>query len=104
MGIDEIEPGRSAPVSEQARLDVLRFQRLPEQWIVEQVYLSNRKIVGGAPIGVEARRFLLAQCIGCCALGCCFWHNWGPPGRLNALDPRSARLSGGHGSFMEDIA
>jgi hypothetical protein len=91
MGIDEIEPGRSAPVSEQARLDVLRFQRLPEQRIVEQIYLSNRKIVGGAPIGVEMRQFLLAQCIACCALGCCFLHEMGLLEWLNAIDPRSAR-------------
>jgi hypothetical protein len=63
-------------VSEQARLDVLGFQRLPQQRIVEQVYLSNRKIVGGTPISVEARQFLLSQYATCCPLGCWFLHGW----------------------------
>src|SRR5712671_3238696 len=89
MGIDEIEPGRSAPVSEQARLDVLRFQRLPEQRIVEQVYLSNRKIVGGAPIGVEMRQFLLTQNVRFCSLGCCLLHWMNLLEGLKAIAPVS---------------
>src|SRR6516165_8938241 len=94
MDVDEIVPWRSAPVSQQAWLNMLRFQRLPQQRVVEQVYLSNRKIVGGAPIGVEARQFLLAQ-LGCCALGCCFLHWIRPPGMAWAIEPRlrSVKLS-----------
>src|SRR5262249_245279 len=33
VGIDEIEPRRGTPVSEQAWLDMPRSQRLPKQWI-----------------------------------------------------------------------
>src|ERR1043166_5208384 len=58
VGIDEIEPGRRAPVSQQARLDMLGSQRLPQQWIVEQINLPNREIGCGSPIGGEKRQLL----------------------------------------------
>ena len=54
--VDEVQPGRRAPVAEQARLDVLDRKRLRQQRIVEQINLSHRQIVGGAPVGVETRR------------------------------------------------
>ena len=54
--VDEIEPGRRAPVAEQARLDVLDRQRLRQQRIVEQIDLSDRQVVGGAPVRVETRQ------------------------------------------------
>src|SRR5262245_17967263 len=50
------------------------FQRLLEQWIVEQIDLPYREIVRGSPIGVEARQFLLTQHVGFFALGCGFRH------------------------------
>ena len=50
--VDEVQPGRRAPVPEQPRLDVLDLQRLAQQRIVEQVDLSDRQVVGGAPVGV----------------------------------------------------
>src|SRR5205823_1865823 len=55
VGIDEIEPWRRAPVSQQPRLNMLWFQGLLEQWIVEQIDLPYREIVRGSPIGVETR-------------------------------------------------
>ena len=42
MHIEEIEPWRRAPMPEQAWLDVLEFERLLEQWIVEQINLADR--------------------------------------------------------------
>ena len=53
VGVDEVQPGRRAPVPEQARLDVLRQQRLAQQRVVEQVDLADRQVVGGAPVGVD---------------------------------------------------
>ena len=41
--VDEVEPGRRAEVAEQARLHVLRLQRLAQQRVVEQVDLARRR-------------------------------------------------------------
>ena len=49
----KFKPGRGAPMAEQARLDVLRPQRLAQQRIVEQIDLPDREVVGGAPIAIE---------------------------------------------------
>jgi len=40
-------------MAEQAGLDVFAPERLPQQRVVEQVDLSDRQVVGGAPVGVE---------------------------------------------------
>ena len=53
MDIDEIQSRRRAPMTQQARLDVLDRQGLPQQGIVEQIDLSHREIVGGPPIGIH---------------------------------------------------
>ena len=53
MDINEVKAGRRSPVSKQARLDMSQRKRLLEQWIVVKIYLPNRKVVGGAPIGVK---------------------------------------------------
>ena len=52
--VEEVQPGRRAPVAEQPRLDVLEAQRLAQQRVVEQVDLPDRQVVRGAPVGVEA--------------------------------------------------
>jgi hypothetical protein len=41
VGVDEGQPGRRPPVAEQARLDVLRPQRLAQERVVEQVDLPD---------------------------------------------------------------
>ena len=51
--VDEAEPGRRAPVPEQARLDVLGPERLAQERIVLKVDLADRQVVRGAPVGVE---------------------------------------------------
>src|SRR5207244_4259519 len=53
MGVDEVQTRRRAPMSKQARLDVLGPQWLAQQRIVEQVDLPDGEVVGGAPVAVE---------------------------------------------------
>ena len=52
--VDEVQPGRRAPVAQQARLDVLDAQRLAQERVGEQVDLADRQVVRGAPPGVQA--------------------------------------------------
>ena len=42
VGVDEVQPGRGAPVAEQPRLDVLGAQRLGQQRVGHQVDLARR--------------------------------------------------------------
>src|SRR6185436_12046721 len=58
----EVQPGRRAPVAEQARLDVLDRQRLAQQRIVEQINLTDRQVVGGAPVGFQPREIVGSEC------------------------------------------
>ena len=46
MCVDEIESRRGAEVPQEPRLDVLRLQGLAQERVVEQIYLSYRKVVG----------------------------------------------------------
>ena len=59
--VEEVEARDGAEVAEQARLDVLRLQRLAQQRVVEQVDLRDGEVVGGAPVGVDQAELLLAQ-------------------------------------------
>src|SRR5262245_45457839 len=74
VDIDEIQPRRCAPMPQQTWLDMLGFQRLTKQGIVEQINLPDRKIVRGPPISVETRQFLRTQYAYFFAFGCCFPH------------------------------
>ncbi len=51
--VDEVQPGHRAEVAEQARLHVLGPERLAQERVVEQVDLTDREVVGGAPVGVQ---------------------------------------------------
>ena len=53
MHIDEVLAGRRAPVADHQGLDMGERQRLAQQWVVVQVDLSDRQIVGRAPVGVD---------------------------------------------------
>ncbi len=53
VGVDQVQPRRGAPVTEQPRLDVLRPQRLAQQRVAQQVDLSHRQVVRRPPPGVE---------------------------------------------------
>src|SRR5207249_4196208 len=50
------------PMAEQARLDMLARQRLLQKRILEQIDLSHRKVVGGAPVRIHLSELVLAQC------------------------------------------
>ena len=53
MGVDEIEPGRRAPVTKQARLDVGHLERLLQKRIVQEINLADREVVRRAPPGID---------------------------------------------------
>ena len=53
MHIDKVLAGRSAPVPEQHRLDVLRPERRAKQGIITEIELADRQIIGRAPVGVN---------------------------------------------------
>ena len=53
VGIDKVLARHRAPVAHQGALEVLGAQRLPQQRVVQQVELSGRQVVGGAPVGVQ---------------------------------------------------
>ncbi len=61
MHIDEVLARRRAPVADHQGLDVSERQRLAQQRVVVQVDLSDRQIVGSAPVGIHQ-----AQFVGCC--------------------------------------
>src|SRR5208337_492200 len=52
MHIDEVLARRRAPVSNHQHLHVRQFQRLLQQRVVVEINLADRKIVGGAPVGI----------------------------------------------------
>ena len=53
MHAQHVEARRRAPVSEQPWLDVLTLKRLSQQRIVEQINLSDGKVVGSPPVRVQ---------------------------------------------------
>ena len=53
VGINEVQPRRGAPMSEQPWLDVIGSQRFVQQRIAEQIDLSDREIIRCAPVAVN---------------------------------------------------
>jgi hypothetical protein len=53
MRVDEIEPWGRSPMAEQSRFDMLDSQWLPEQGIGAEVYLADRQVIRGAPVGID---------------------------------------------------
>ena len=53
VGVDKVLARHRAPVAHQGALEVLGAQWLPQQRVVQQVELSGRQVVGGAPVGVQ---------------------------------------------------
>src|SRR5664280_1443760 len=64
MGVDEVQPGRRAPMAEPACLDVLELQWLAQQRVGLQVDLPYREVVGRAPVRVEPVHLLVCEGIG----------------------------------------
>jgi hypothetical protein len=58
MRVQEIQSRGGPPVAEQARLDVLRSQWFSQQWIRQQVDLSDREVVGRAPRRMDVRELV----------------------------------------------
>ena len=62
--VDEVQTRRRAEVAQQPRLDMLGRERLTEQRVVEQVHLTDREVVGGAPVRVDQLELsLLKHCL-----------------------------------------
>ena len=57
MDIDEVLAGRGAPMSQQARFDVVQFQRLAQHRIPAQINLPHTQIISRAPVGVHLAQF-----------------------------------------------
>ncbi len=51
--IDEVQAWRRAPVTKQARFDMLRFQRFAEQGIVHEINLTDGQVIGSTPVAVD---------------------------------------------------
>ena len=47
--IDEVEPRHRSEMTEQARLDMRHGERLAKQRVIEQIDLTDRQLIGGAP-------------------------------------------------------
>ena len=64
VDIEEVQSRRRPPVAKQPRFDMLELERRVEQRIVLQVDLSDRKVVGRAPVGVHLAEEIGRQGIG----------------------------------------
>jgi hypothetical protein len=54
VNVKEVEAGGCAPVTEEARLDVVECERTFKQGIVFEVDLADGKVVSGAPVGIDS--------------------------------------------------
>ena len=63
--IEEVKPGGRTPVSKQPRLDVIHLERFAEQRIIEQINLSNREVIGGAPPSVDQADLIAGEWLAC---------------------------------------
>ena len=54
MRVNEVLSGGRPPVPEQQLFDVLELQRLAKQRIFAEINLADRKVIGGAPVGVRS--------------------------------------------------
>ena len=61
VDVEEVEPCRSAPVSQESRLDVVEREPLLEQRVVVQIDLSDGEIVRRAPIAVHRAKLFSGQ-------------------------------------------
>ena len=52
--VNEVEAWGGAPVAHQAGLHVIARKGFTQQWVIEQVDLSNAHVVGGAPPQVDS--------------------------------------------------
>ena len=53
VDVEKVQARRRPPVAEQAGFDVRALERLLQEWIVVQIDLADREVVGGPPVGVH---------------------------------------------------
>ena len=92
VGVEEAQPGRRAPVAEQAGLDVLGAERLVQQRVRLEVDLADREVVGRSPPPVESLDLVIGDGRHGLAPGLPGWMAFA---RCRALRPR---LSAGRGA------
>ena len=63
MCVKEVKSRCGAPVAEQSGFDVFSAQWTSQQWVVEEVDLTHRKVVGGAPPTVDRGNHLVGDCV-----------------------------------------
>jgi hypothetical protein len=56
--VQQVEPGRRAPMAQQPWFDVLGQQRLAQKWVVQEVDLADRQIIRRPPVGVDQLKFV----------------------------------------------
>jgi hypothetical protein len=61
VDVDKVQTWGGSPVAEEPRLEVFLGQWLLEQRIVVEIDLADRQVVGGAPVRVHQRPFLVRQ-------------------------------------------
>src|SRR6185437_1184245 len=52
VDVNEVLPRGRAPVTQQHGLDVRELQRPFQQWIVVEIDLADRQVIGGTPVSV----------------------------------------------------
>src|SRR6516162_10290590 len=92
MDIDEVQAGRSSPMTQQSRLDVLALERGSKKRVGEEIDLADGEVVRGAPVGVHfAKQFGTERAFGRWLCVSRSFHRTG--NRSNA----APRFSGGFG-------
>jgi hypothetical protein len=59
VSVDEIQAWRCTPVTKEARLCVLKAQRLAQERIGVKIDLADRKIIRSAPKRMNAAQFFI---------------------------------------------
>src|SRR6185369_1282039 len=90
--VDEVQSGRRAPVSEEPWLHMLRAQRLAQKRVVEKVDLTDREVIRGSPVRVDATQLLARQRSD--RLGARFRRHIAPPSVRTAPRTGTATLAG----------
>ena len=57
VDIDEVQPRRRPEVSEETGLDVFALEPFAEQWVVEQIDLTDGEVVRRTPVAVQCSDF-----------------------------------------------
>ena len=61
VNVNEIQSGRRSPMAEQPWFDVLFGKGLLEQWVVIQIDLTDRQVIGGPPVRIHQGPFFIRK-------------------------------------------